>query len=69
MRLVTAELKAKTSMVHCRTEIAGARLDLSPGAEDYAVRGASPIPCAAYSRYCCDFLVEVQELSHYRFWC
>ena len=69
MRLVTAELKAKTYMVHRRTESAGARLDLSPRAEDYAVEAASPIPYAAYSRYCCDFLVEVQELSHYRFWC
>jgi hypothetical protein len=42
MRLVTAELKAKTHMVHCRTEIAGARLDLSPGAEDYAVKARPP---------------------------
>jgi len=37
MLLVTAELKAKIHMVHRRTESAGARRDLSPGAEDYAV--------------------------------
>jgi len=42
MRLVTTELKAKTYMVHCRTEIAGARLDLSPRAEDYAVEARPP---------------------------
>ena len=42
MRLVTAELKAKTYMVHRRTEIAGARLDLSPRAEGYAVEARPP---------------------------